>query len=152
MSGVPPLMLSATSVIRLTKDLLNGILNASLFCIITYSGLSFSFLSDGVVYMYNADGTAEPLAPEQYLNYKDARPEPTESNAKELWLDRNYFISSFMIKAAFSEDAKRLRDELNKLENPMSRIKVRALRLSVADQRIERIFENIMFGLNFLEK
>jgi hypothetical protein len=97
------------------------------------------FLSDGVVHMYNADGTAEPLSPDQYLNYKDARPELSESNAKELWLDRNYFISSFMIKAAFSEDAKRLREEMNKLENPMSRIKIRALRLSVADQRVERM-------------
>ena len=99
------------------------------------------FLSDGVVYMYNADGTAEPLSPDQYINYKDARPEPTDSNAKELWLNRDYLISSFMIKAAFSEDAKRLREELNKLENPMSRIKIRALRLNVADQRVERMKE-----------
>ncbi len=97
------------------------------------------FLSDGTVYMYNTDGTAEPLTPDQYMNYKDARPEPTESNAKELWLDRNYFISSFMIKAAFSEDAKRLREEMNKLENPMSRIKIRALRLNVADERVARM-------------
>lgn len=99
------------------------------------------YLSDGMVYMYNADGTAEPLSADQYINYKDARPEPTESNAKELWLDRNYFISSYMIKAAFSEDAKRLRQEMNKLENPMSRIKIRALRLNVADQRVERMKE-----------
>jgi hypothetical protein len=99
------------------------------------------FLSEGMVYMYNADGTAEPLSSDQYINYKEARPEPTDSNAKELWLDRNYFISSFMLKAAFSEDAKRLRQELSKLENPMSRIKIRALRLNVADQRVERMQE-----------
>jgi len=99
------------------------------------------FIQDGILYMIDETGETVALSKEDIRNYKAGRPAPFESNSSEERVPVTMLHSAMKIQAAFEEDRERLKNELAAMENPMSRVKIHAVRPGIAAARMERIQE-----------
>jgi len=99
------------------------------------------FIEDGVLYMIDDKGEMIALSKEDIRNYKAGRPLPFDSNSAEERVSPTMLYSAMKIQAAFGEDADKLRAEMATMENPMSRIRIHAVRPGIAQARMERIQE-----------
>lgn len=99
------------------------------------------FIQDGVLYMIDETGEVVALSQEDIRNYKAGRPMPFDSNSYEERVSPTMLYSAMKIQAAFAEDAEKLRAEMAAMENPMSRVRIHAVRPGIAEARMQRIQE-----------